>query len=115
MRVVYIEFFSVKYKEQGGLFQGLDIWKEETYRELQGTYPVIFLSFAGIKSNNYEDAREQILQIITNLYSQNEFIMESDKLGEKDKRFFVGQEETETLLGEYKFQWAGQPADQPAG
>lgn len=44
--------------------------------------------FAGIQSNNYEDAREQILQIITNLYSQNEFLMESDKLGEKDKRFF---------------------------
>lgn len=90
------QFFSVEYKEQGEVFQGLDIWKEEKYRELQGTYPVIFLSFAGVKSDNYEDAREQILQIITNLYSQNEYLMDSEKLGEKDKSFFarVGRDMT---------------------
>ena len=81
-------FFSVEYKEQGEIFDGLDIWKEEKYRDLQGTYPVIFLSFAGVKADNYEDAREQIFQIIVNIYSTNEYLIDSGKLGEKDKRFF---------------------------
>lgn len=43
-------FFSVKYADRGELFEGLSIWEEEKYRGLQGSYPVIFLSFA----NNYD-------------------------------------------------------------
>ena len=43
-------FFSNKYKDRGDLFEGLEIWKDEKYRKLQGTYPVIFLSFASIKA-----------------------------------------------------------------
>ncbi len=81
-------FFSIKYQGQDEIFHGLDIWKEEKFRKLQGTYPVIFLSFAGVKADNYEDAREQIFLIITNLYSQNEYVMNCEKLGDKDKHFF---------------------------
>ena len=57
-------FFSVDYKNRGNLFEKFDIWKEEKYRELQGTYPVIFLSFADIKQNNYNDAVEKMKRII---------------------------------------------------
>lgn len=35
-------FFSVKYAGRSDLFEGLSIWKEEKFRNLQGTYPVIF-------------------------------------------------------------------------
>ena len=49
---------------------------------------MIFLSFAGVKADNYEDAREQIFQIITNLYSRHEYLQDSEKLGRKDKEFF---------------------------
>ena len=44
-------FFSVKPSGRDDLFQNLSIWQEEKYRELQGTYPVIFLSFAGVKED----------------------------------------------------------------
>ena len=54
-------FFSRQYAERGDLFEGLSIWEEEKYRELQGTYPVIFISFADVKQNNYEDAVQKIL------------------------------------------------------
>ena len=47
-------FFSNKYKDRGDLFEGLEIWRDEKYRELQGTYPVIFLSFASIKQVRYD-------------------------------------------------------------
>ena len=53
-------FFSNRYQNQADLFEGLEIWKNEAYRRLQGTYPVIFLSFASIKANTYENARKQI-------------------------------------------------------
>ena len=53
-------FFSVKYAGQGELFSGLNIWEDEKYRELQGTYPVINLSFAGIKGEDYEGTKVQI-------------------------------------------------------
>ena len=42
-------FFSVRNAEKESLFEGLSIWQEEKYRELQGTYPVISLSFANCK------------------------------------------------------------------
>ena len=42
-------FFSIQWKENDKLFQGLDIWQEEKYRKLRGQYPVIFLSFASVK------------------------------------------------------------------
>lgn len=53
-------FFSVKYKGQGALFSGLDIWKDEQYRDLQGSYPVISLFFADVKEETYETAKRQI-------------------------------------------------------
>ena len=51
-------FFSMKYKAQGNLFEGLSIWKEEKYRKLQGTYPVLALSFAAVKADNLEDLKK---------------------------------------------------------
>ena len=38
-------FFSVKYADVGQYFEGLNVWKNERLRSLQGTYPVIALSF----------------------------------------------------------------------
>ena len=81
-------FFSVEYADRGELFRNLDIWEEEKYRELQGTYPVIFLSFAGVKADNYEDARDQIFLIIENLYTRYAFLKRSESLEENEKEFF---------------------------
>ena len=43
------KFFSVDYAGRGDVFEGLSIWEEEKYQKLQGTYPVISLSFANVK------------------------------------------------------------------
>ena len=61
-------FFSNKYAGRGDLFEGLSIWNDEKYRQLQGTYPVIFISFAGVKQNNYEDTIARIKKIVCDLY-----------------------------------------------
>lgn len=81
-------FFSTKYEGRGDLFEGLDIWKEEKYHVLQGSYPVISLSFAGVKENTYDEVRRQIIQILTELYSAFYFLRDCGKLNEKDKEYF---------------------------
>lgn len=81
-------FFSNKHPNRGDLFVGLSIWKEESYRQLQGSYPVISLSFANIKEADYTNTREKICGVIRNLYIQNIFLLESDVLTDTDKNFF---------------------------
>lgn len=81
------KFFSVEYADRGDLFEGLSVWQEEKYRSLQGTYPVISLSFAKVKQTSYESARKMIGQIIANLYNQYDYLLDSDKLNEREKEF----------------------------
>lgn len=80
------KFFSVNCADRGDLFEGLSIWREEKYRELQGTYPVLFISFADVKENSFIQARKKMCRIIKELYRQNLFLLEGDLLeaGEKD-------------------------------
>lgn len=82
------KFFSVSYAGRADLFEGTEIWEYREYREQQGTYPVIFLSFADVKETNFQDARKMISYIIEQLYSQHDFLLEGDLLNEKEKRFF---------------------------
>lgn len=82
------KFFSVRYAGRGDLFEGLSIWTEEKYRRLQGTYPVIFLSFADVKETNFRDTREKICQLISMLYEEFRFLRDGDLLSEKEKDFF---------------------------
>lgn len=82
------KFFSLDYAGRGELFEGLSIWENEKYRILQGTYPVLSLSFANIKENNYQDARKKICQLLAELYTDHEFLLDSEALGEGDKEFF---------------------------
>ncbi|MCM1089536.1 MAG: ATP-binding protein [Muribaculum sp.] len=79
------QFFSIDYANRGDLFEGLSIWREEKYRRLQGTYPVIALSFAKVKEVSYQSARKRICQIITDLYNRFDFLLDSGKLNEKEK------------------------------
>ena len=82
------QFFSVNYAGRKDLFEHLSIWQEEKYRSLQGTYPVISLSFAGVKEVTLEQARKKICRIIKTLYDQNTFLLNSDVLSESEKADF---------------------------
>ena len=56
-------FFSNRYAGRGDLFEGLSVWEDEAYRQIQGTYPVIFLSFADVKQNDLQGALWKIKKI----------------------------------------------------
>ena len=89
-------FFSVKYADMGQYFEGLNVWKNERLRSLQGTYPVIALSFADIKATTYEAARMGIIRKIVKLYSEFDFIQSSKVLNEKDLAYFRAVDEKMT-------------------
>lgn len=82
------QFFSVDYAGRAELFEGLSIWKEEKYREMQGTYPVISLSFANVKEKDYPAARQRIGQLLTDLYTKNHFLRDCDWMLPADREYF---------------------------
>ena len=81
-------FFSNQYANRSDLFKGLDIWKDKEFHKLQGSYPVISISFADVKSDTYNKAYEAICGILFDLYSEMEYILKSDKITETQKRMF---------------------------
>lgn len=82
------QFFSRKYANRSDLFEKLNIWEEEKYRNLQGTYPVISLSFARIKENSYEKTKQKMCEILRNVYIQFAYIRESNKLTDADRAYY---------------------------
>ena len=82
------KFFSLDYAGRSDLFENLNIWKEEKYRKLQGTYPVIFMSFADIKETEFPSARKAICRNIKKLYNRYDFLLKSDCLNEDEKDMY---------------------------
>lgn len=82
------QFFSVDYTGRKDLFEEFSIWKEENYRKLQGTYPVISLSFANVKETIFSDARKVICQIITDLYRKYDFLLQCGYLSEAKQKAY---------------------------
>lgn len=81
-------FFSVDYANRGDLFAGLSIWEDEKYRAIQGTYPVIFLSFANVKEADFKTISYQVRQILMKQYEKNAFLRESGYLSDAEKKYF---------------------------
>lgn len=79
-------FFSNQYANRGDLFEGLSVWEDEKYRQLQGTYPVIFLSFADVKQTNYIDAVAKVKRNIVDLFSQYDRLYDTDVMTETQKQ-----------------------------
>lgn len=95
-------FFSYKYEGRSDLFEGLKIWTDEKFRRLQGTYPVIFLSFAGIKGDNYEDTVKGIKKQVVKVFSSFPEIMSHDGFDRNEKAALANiSEEMSDVDAEY--------------
>lgn len=82
------QFFSIEYAGRKDLFENLFIWQDEKYHQLQGTWPVISLSFARVKENNFCSARNKICEILRNLYVKFRFLEKSNVLADSDRTFY---------------------------
>lgn len=82
-------FFSNAFAGRSDLFEGLKIWKNEEFRKIQGTYPVIFLSFAEVKNNTFENMKKNISSIFYELYDKFDSVLtDSQKLSDDNKLIF---------------------------
>ncbi len=100
------QFFSIDYANRDDLFENLNIWKEEKYRKLQGTIPVISLSFANVKETTYVKTKTRICQTLTDLYIKYAFLRDSDTLTPRDREYFDRVSErmadTDAVIALYK-------------
>lgn len=55
--------------EREDLFEGFSIWEEEEYRRLQGTFPVISLSFAGVKEAFVHGYWKELAELMRSLFN----------------------------------------------
>lgn len=82
------QFFSVSFAEDREIFSGLAVWEDEKYRKLQGTYPVISLSFADIKETSFDETKKKICYLLKILYNKYDFLLDCDVLNESEKEEF---------------------------
>ena len=110
------QFFSLSYEGRGDLFEGLSIWQEEKYRTLQGTYPVISLSFAGVKEADFESVRYQIRLLLMKEYEKYSYMMKDDFFPQiKKDRFYQIAYDMDTkdmgmslyILSDYIYEYHG--------
>lgn len=57
-------FFGISNTDNKHLFQNTYIGKEKKYMELQGQYPIIYLTFKDVKENNWESSYKKIREVI---------------------------------------------------
>ena len=81
-------FFSVKYASETDIFAGMQIWQEEKYQKIQGTWPVISLSFANVKEPTFEMAKRRICQVLTDIYNKNQFLLDCGLLTAEETQYF---------------------------
>ena len=73
---------------QGELFEGLSIWEYEGYHRIQGTYPLISLSFANVKERDYDTACYRMRQLLMKQYEKASFLLDSEALSDTEKMYF---------------------------
>lgn len=83
-------FFSIRYQNRSDLFDGLSISAEQRLMEMQGTLPVINLSLANVKQENYESMCRAMRIQLARLFQRHSYLLESDKLSTPEKDNFIG-------------------------
>lgn len=95
------KFFSVRYEGRNDLFEKYDIWNDESYRDMQGNYPVISISLADIKELNYSEMCESMKRCIGDMFRRHRYLLDSDKLTDDDKNYYTRLSTRNGENGEY--------------
>lgn len=94
-------FFSNQYENRSDLFEGRIVWEDDKLRKLQGTYPVIFMSFAGVKSgydeetdgalklDSIETMKTAVKKVIVREYKKFKDIMKAAIFDDDDRKYYA--------------------------
>lgn len=82
-------FFEKTDEDTSKYFKDKKIWScGQKYRDYQGKYPVIFITFKDVKCNTWEETYEVISEIIRKEYDRHNELAASDKLSETERQSF---------------------------
>ncbi len=82
-------FFEKTDEDTSKYFQDKKIWScGQKYREYQGKYPVIFVSFKDVKFNTWDETFSAIKDLFSKEASRHMELATSNKLSEYEKKYF---------------------------
>ena len=79
-------FFEKTERDTSYLFKHLKIWQNERCRNLQGQFPVVYLTFKSIKHSTWDEAFEHFSKIISEEFQRHRYLL--DGLGLEEKEYF---------------------------
>jgi len=84
-------FFAAEVRGQATktLFSNLKITTDASSMEHQGKYPVIFISLKDVKDHNYKVVYDGICKLMSDVYSDHQFLLSSHKLSSQQKKVFT--------------------------
>lgn len=82
-------FFEISKEDTSVYFKDKAIWScGNRYREHQGKYPVIFLSFKDVKYNTWEATFNKITELLQEEFGRHCELKDSHKLEEYEKKYY---------------------------
>jgi hypothetical protein len=82
-------FFEISDEDTSKYFVDKEIWKcGKKYREHQGKYPVIFLTFKDVKFDSWDATFAKISELIQDEFGRHRELKNSDKLEQYEKDYF---------------------------
>lgn len=80
-------FFDMN-EENKHLFKGLKIEQDKEIMKLNQKYPVIFISFKGIKYESMEDAIKAFASVLSDVYKKYMYLLDGNNMVDIEKREF---------------------------
>ena len=98
-------FLSLDYAGRGEeLFGGMDVWDDADMRGLQGTVPVVSLSFADVKRPTLDETLADVKAILRVAVRRHAYLLDSDAVDESDRRIAVNDLIGQDVLDGYRSQ-----------
>ena len=81
-------FFENSNKDNSYLFKDLNIENHKDIMELQGKYPVIYLSFKDEKYSSFEYLQIGLRNLLSRLYKEHDYCLDNGKIRDVDKEYY---------------------------
>lgn len=81
-------FYEKSEEDNRSLFDNLKINEYKDIMNVQGKYPVIYISFKDMKDNNFQSFLIKIKDLIAEEYGRHRILIKEDILEEEEKNFF---------------------------
>lgn len=83
-------FFERSKEDTSVYFKDKKIWRcGKEYRDYQGKYPVIYVTFKDVKCDDWENAYDLIYKIIRNEIERHSELLNSDKISAYEKKYLT--------------------------